>query len=263
MSTLKDLIIQSVSAQEVDAVAQPTFGTITIRGGSQARATVLVSSDKSSVAVGQRFTVKVAINTGTNQISSYNITIDFDPSKLQVVDSNTSLAGTQVKKTDQVFQFQNEEQNNRVDSSGKIIINAFVQNPVSINTEVIEFEMQAQQAGPTTIKISEGSGGTQLTRQSGNALSYTINEVTIQVSSQQGTDGGTNNNGTDNGTNNGTGSNSGTNNGSAGTQSGTIVPSEIPNTSLISDPLSALILFVGIFFLYVGFRMSRIKSINN
>lgn len=252
MPTLKDLIIPSVSAQQADAVAQPTFGTITIRGGTQARANVVLSSDKTSLQVGEKVKFKVAINTGTNQISSYTIVIDFDPSKFTVIDVNSQVTGTQITKLDETFQFQNEEQNNRVDPSGKIIFTASGQNPVAVNKEVVEFELQAQQVGTATVKIAEGSSGTQLTRQSGTTITYTLNEVSLQIRAQQGGDDNTNNNNNTNNNTNNQQNNSGTVNTVTG---GTTVPNQIPNTSIISDPISALLLFLGILLTFIGLRL--------
>lgn len=260
MPSLKELILPSLSAQQADAIAQPTFGRITVRGGTQSRANVVLSSDKTSLQVGEKVKFKVAINTGTNQISSYTIVIDFDPSKFSVIDVNPQVIGTQITKLDNTFQFQNEEQNNRVDPSGRIILTAYVQNPVELNKEVVEFELQAQQAGISKIKIAEGSTGTQLIRQSGATLNYTLNEISLQINSQPGSNNNTNNNNnTSNTTNNNSNNNPNNQQNNLVEQNpgngGTTVPGQIPNTSITSDPVSVLLLMLGILLTFIGLRL--------
>jgi len=238
-------IFPKLHAQETDAVAQPTFGTINISGGGTQNASVLLKSDKTSVAVGERFKVRVEIKTNTITVNEFRIVVDFDPTKLQVVDQDTNTVGTQVKNLDTIFLVSDQSQDNTVSSVGRVrfVGKTASGNAFSVNRDVIEIEFQAQATGSSPIRIVTGSTGTQLVRQSGIGVSYTSNEVTLQVttSSQTGTGGNGGNTGGNTGTGN-TGGTGGT--GDIGTLPDTAIPAGMGESILLV--LSMVLIIAGL-----------------
>lgn len=244
MDNLIDLLIPSVSAQAengADALAQPTFGPINIGDGSSTTsASVLLKSTKTSAAVGERFKVTVEVKTNEIQISEYRLVIDYDPSKIRPVDADPASNGTQITVLDTVFTPEDPEEDNLASTIGRIRLNATSVDGqrYAVNKDVVEIEFQAQATGSTTIKVVEDASGTQIIRQSGVGLSYTSNEITVQVNAQS--TGNTNNN-----TGNNTGTNTGTGTGTTGGQ--------IPNTAISPEMLSAIMsLGMGFFLVLLG-----------
>lgn len=245
MANLIELVVPKINAQ-ADAVAQPTFGSINIGGGSGITGQVLLNSDKTSVEVGERFKVRVQVNTNDVNIEEYRIIINFDPTKIQIVDADSETQGIQVRKLDTVFSPE-EIQNDNVSNNnlGTVKYVAKSSTPVSLNTEVIEIEFQAQATGRSTIELIEGAAGTQLIRQAGQGLVFTPNRITLEVAQTQNTPdpepqpqpnpqpqpGG----------------NTGTN----------PVPPVIPDTSISSDLIALLTVMAGMIFVLVGTALSR------
>ncbi|MCA9380884.1 hypothetical protein KC678_01325 [Candidatus Dojkabacteria bacterium] len=181
---LKELIIPSVNAQAVDALSQPTFGPIDVGSNSSQTGSVLVSADKTQVEVGDLITVTVSVNTNGTPISEYRITVDFDATKFTVIDTDTETEGTQVTLVDPVFTIENPVEDNTVSSLGRIRVIAKSEEQLSINRNVIEFQLQAQAPGLTSLRvITEGDEPTQLVREAGVGLSYTGNEVSMTIQS--------------------------------------------------------------------------------
>ena len=182
MPSLQELIIPKVNAQS-DTVAQPTFGTIDVGGDSVGvSSTVLVSSDKTSVNVGDTVTLRVEVNTKEIAINEYRIILDFDPARFTVLDQNPDVSGTQVTLLDTIFEVQNP-QNENVVQNGRLTLVAKTEsgNSFTVNRDVAEIKLQAQSVGSSIIKIVEGSSGTQLIRQTGFGVSFTTNEVTVGI----------------------------------------------------------------------------------
>ncbi|MEP7104002.1 MAG: hypothetical protein ABI721_04820 [Candidatus Dojkabacteria bacterium] len=180
-----------VKAQTLDAAAQPTFGPIDVSGGSTVTASMLLRSDKTSVEVGEKFTVTVEVKTNTVTINEYRVVIDFDSTKLQVVDQDTNTTGTQVKLLDTIFTVADPATDNTVSQNGRITLIAKVDsgNPFQVNRDVAEIQFQAQAAGSPTIKIFQDVNGSRLIRQSGVGVAFTPNQLTVQV--KTATAGGT------------------------------------------------------------------------
>lgn len=186
-NSLQELLIPVVKGQAIDAVAQPTFGRIDVVSEGGTSATILVRSNKTSVVVGERFKATVSIATNDLTINEYRIVLEFDPSKFSVVDSDLNTTGTQVKLLDSLFLVENPETDNIVSSGGRIRLVAKTQtgNPFQVNRDVAEIEFQAQSIGASTIKIVQGTTGSQLIRQSGTGISFTPNEISIQIGTEQ------------------------------------------------------------------------------
>jgi LPXTG-motif cell wall-anchored protein len=122
----------------------------------------------------------------------------------------------------------------------------------------VEIEFQAQQIGAASIKVVQGSTGTQLLRPNGTALTFTPNELSVQISAAQ-SNTGTGNTGSGNtGTGNTGGTQTGTT-GGTGTSTGTTqVPIVIPNTG-IEDYYSIFSLIGGVFLVSLGVILLKTK----
>jgi len=179
-------LIPIIKAQELDSLSQPTFGVIDTGNQGGALATTLLSSTSTSTQIGQRFKVTIEIKTNDQQINQYKILVDFDSTKLSLIDQDTTVAGSQIKLLDTVFTVETPATDNTV-SSGRITLIAGTPsgNGFSVNRNVAEIEFQAQQIGSANIKIVQGSVGSQLVRTNGTSLSFTPNELSVQISAQQ------------------------------------------------------------------------------
>ncbi len=243
MANLIEILIPKAHAQ-VDSFAQPTFGSIDIGGGTTVSGTVLLTSSSTSVTIGQKFKVTVAINTNDVNINEYRVVIDFDPTKLQVVDADPATAGTQIKFLDTVFEVEDQLQDNTVANVGRIRLRAVAPSqPLAVNRNVAEIEFQAQTTGSPVIKVVEGTTGTQLVRQAGIGLAYTSNEVTVALSTQQTSGSG--------------GTTTGGTNGQGTTPSG---GQTTPNTALPTDLGSIITIFLGVILVVVGASLKSKKT---
>lgn len=179
---LEILPIEKVYAQAVDASAQPTWGPLDVVGTSSQTGQVLLKSSKTSVAQGEIFTVRVELKTNNVAINEYRIVVQFDSSVLQVVDSDSATAGTQVKLLDQIFEIEEPADDNTVSTGGVITLIAAIPsgNSITVNRDIVEITFQSQKQGSTTVSVVEGPTGTRLLRQTGSGLQFTTNQVTIQ-----------------------------------------------------------------------------------
>jgi len=241
-------LIPIVEAQSLDTISQPTFGTITVSGGGGVTASVLLTSDKSSVKVGDTFTVKINVKTNTLSISEYKIVISYDKSLLSVIDQDTTTAGTQIKLLDDVFTIADPAKDNLVSTTGQITIDAKTTsgNSFQVNKDVAEIQFQAQAEGISTLKVTQGASGTQLIRSNGNSLTFTTNEVSVQSSTTVATNGG------------GTPINTPTPTPTPTPQPSQVV-SQIPNTGIKEDITSMSGVFVGLLLVATGLLMAKNK----
>ncbi|MFS8130978.1 MAG: hypothetical protein ACMG57_03290 [Candidatus Dojkabacteria bacterium] len=240
-----------VKAQTVDASAQPTFGSIDVGGGSTVTASMLLSSDKTAVDIGEKFTVTVEIKTNTVTINEYRIVIDFDSTKLQVLDQDPSTPGIQIKLLDTIFVVENQETDNTVSQNGRITLIAKVDsgNPFTVNKNVAEIQFQAQAAGSPTIKIFKDASGSRLIRQSGVGVDFTPNGLTVQVKTATGA--GTT-----------TGSNPPPTNQTTTTTTtgGTTTTTTIPKTGVADDLGTALTVLAAAILIITGIKLSSEKK---
>lgn len=180
-------LIPPVSANSFDALAQPTFGTIEVSNVGGTVSSILLTADKTSVGIGERFTVKVKVTTNTLTVKEYRIVIKFDSASLSVIDQDNTTPGTQITLLDQVFQVEEPEVNNSVAIIGDegtitLLATAPEGSDLQVNTDVAEIEFQAQAEGSAPVQIIQGTEGSRLTRGSGTSLNFTTNEITIQAS---------------------------------------------------------------------------------
>ncbi len=251
-------LIPIVQAQSLDGVAQPTFGTIEISGGGGVTSSVLISSDKTSVKIGDTFTVKVQVKTNSLTIGEYKIVIDYDKSKLSVIDQDTTTAGTQIKLLDDVFTLEDIEKDNNVSSEGRITLDAKTQsgNAFQVNKDVAEITFQAQSEGSPQIKVVQGTDGTQLIRSNGSSLTFTTNEVTVQTNTTSSTSsGGTPITGGDSGSS--SSGSSGSTTGSSSTAGGTVT---IPNTAISNEAASLTGITLGVILIITGVIIAKNKQ---
>lgn len=248
MSKLMEILVPKINAQTSDAISQPTFGPIDIGGRSTITGSVLLTSDKTAVQVGERFKVKIEVRTNDVNIIEYRVSVDFDPTKFRVVDSDTTTTGTQITLLDSVFTVQDKQRDNAVSDIGRIRLKAVSPNsqPLTVNTQVAEIEFQAQELGSSTIKIVEGSSGTQLIRQAGVGMAYSSNEVSVNIQTQIVTTTGTSTTGTTTSTTTGTQTT-----GTATTATGQVTGT-IPETALGDEIGSLISIFLGLFFILLG-----------
>lgn len=169
--------------QTIDAISQPTFGNINISGGTNQTSSILLNSTSTSATIGQRFKVRIEVKTGTVSINEYKLVIEFDTTRLQVIDQDSTVTGNQVRNLDTIFTVPNPQTDNTVSSAGRITVLARASNPSSLNREVIEIEFQAQTTGNAPIRVITGSQGSQLLRSNGSSVPFTSNQVTITLSS--------------------------------------------------------------------------------
>jgi stringent starvation protein B len=244
MNLIDILPLGKISAQTLDGISQPTFGTLEITGGGGARASVLLKSDKTSVKEGETFKVRIEVKTGETAatINEYRLYVDFNPNRLTVIDQDSETEGTQISLLDTIFQVEDKETQNKVTQDGRITLIAKTAsgNSFQVNREVAEIEFQARTTGTTTIKVVEGSSGTQLVRESGIGLAYTSNQITVELTSQSTQAGDDDDTTGDDDTDN---TNTGDN-----TQTGT----QIPDTAVTETLGITFATLGGILFIFLG-----------
>lgn len=177
-------LIPKAYAQTLDANAQPTFGVLNLGTNTGATASVSLTASNTSVAVGNTVDVDVEIKTGAFTINEYHIVIDFVTTKLQVVDADSTTAGTQIQFLDSVFS--TEDGSNTVSPTGRITLIAKTPtgNALQVNRKVATIKFQAQSTGTTTVKSISGASGMQLINENGVAIANSLNDVTLAVTTQ-------------------------------------------------------------------------------
>lgn len=181
---LKFIPISKVEAQALDALSQPTFGTIDTGPGTGTTASILVSSSVTQANIGDTFKIRINIKTNSTAINQYKIIVQYDATKLTVVDKNTQANGVQINLLDTIFQAENPATDN-VALNGTITLTAKTASGTafSVNRDVAEIEFQAQTAGTAEVKVVEGATGSSLLRSNNSTIQYTSNFVRVEVKS--------------------------------------------------------------------------------
>ncbi|RMD76663.1 hypothetical protein D6810_03305, partial [Candidatus Dojkabacteria bacterium] len=179
-------IFPKVYAQEISATAQPTWGSIPEQGPSLQSSSITLSSNKTSLSIGETVKVSIEIKTNNNQINEFRIFLSFDPSKLSVKDQDNQTPGTQILLLDQLFTVQTPAEDNVV-NGGEIKLIAKTQsgNGFQVNRIVAEVEFQAQSTGTTTVQVVQGSGKSALVRPNGTTLNFSTNSQILTLTSIQ------------------------------------------------------------------------------
>jgi hypothetical protein len=177
-------LIPKALAQTLDANAQPTFGLLNLGNNTGATASVTLTASSTTVGVGGTVDVDVSISTGAFTINEYHIVIDFTTTKLQVVDAEPSITGTQIKFLDTVFTTQNGS--NTVSPTGRITLIAKTPtgNALQVNRKVATIKFQAQSTGTTIVQSVTGASGMQLINENGVAIASSTNNVTLAINTQ-------------------------------------------------------------------------------
>lgn len=242
---LEDLI-PVVEAQGADTSAQPTFGTLTVGGGTSTSATVTLTSDSTNVKVGDTFTVQMEVATGNFSINEYRLVVNFDPAKLRVVDAQSNNPGTQIELTDTIFQVSGN--NNNVSAAGLINLIASTPsgNALQVNRNVARITFQAQSTGVAVIQPVSGIDGTQLINENGIAIASTLNSLTINLS-QTGS--------TTSAATSSTSSSISTSNSTSSAGGG-----QLPQTGIAEDVVAAWPVAIGVLLVMIGYNLRRNRN---
>lgn len=187
MDEIINTLFPKVLAQTSDAISQPTFGEILSGSSGSTTSTVLINWENPALKVGDRFKIRVEVDTGSISISEYRVAVKFDTSALSVIDQDVTTPGTQVKFLDSVFTIDDPGLQNVTENG---VINVIATAPqgeeYQLDKEVIEVEFQVQKTGASLVQIFQGSNGTQLTKLNGQPIQYSINEISINATSNTG-----------------------------------------------------------------------------
>ncbi len=174
-----DSLIQSVEAESGDGNVQPTFITDidfsngTNNGGdntggdgtdddqdqeedqdqgqtSDTVGSVSLNSTDTNFSIGSEFEIAVRISSGTAEISSYSIKVEFDSDYIQVVDTDLEESGVQIAYTHDDFSLLENTANN---STGSIIIRAETSSPEEVNKAIASITFRAVAEGQTDIEV--------------------------------------------------------------------------------------------------------------
>lgn len=144
--------------QKVVAQAEPTFpydGPFDPGGPTPPteEVTALLSSDTSSFAVGQTATCDLRIESNTEDVQEYTISIAFDPDVLEVVDADAVTVGVQVNFLDTFATVQSNDVDN---DTGVITLVASISGAAqTINRDVAQITFRAKNAGTSVVSINK------------------------------------------------------------------------------------------------------------
>ncbi|MBL8015096.1 MAG: hypothetical protein JNK26_02830 [Candidatus Doudnabacteria bacterium] len=245
-------LIPQVGATGGDANLQPTFGNLIGITSQGSTSSIVLTASNTSTQVGQQISVDVEIKTNSFTINEYRIVVDFDPTKLQVVDAAPSTAGTQITFLDTVFQVTGT--NNTVSPAGRITLIAKTPggNALQVNRKVAKITFQAQNPGVSNIQTVTGATGSQLINQNGVAIASSVNNVSInignQVSSSSTNTAGSSSSG---------GAGSSSSGGGGSSSSGGV--GQIPDTALPDDVVAVVTVLLGMGLVVLGLRLRKAR----
>ncbi len=243
---LFDVVVPKIEAQSYDGISQPTFGLLDIAEGEN-QAELNFTTDTTSPAVGETFTVDVEISTKDFTINEYQIIVDFDTTKLSVLDSEPDTAGTQVEFLDLVYVVEPGD-NNVQDGRITLIARTPSGNALQVNRAVARITFQSQEQGVTVIEPVATFEGTKLINQNGVVIDASLNSLTLNVGSAR-TSSATS-------TSSSTSANATTTSATSSSSGPTQPPDQIPNTGIFDDGgLAILPLAIGLLLVVVGARL--------
>ncbi len=190
-------LIQKARAEGADTVSAPTFpftppaGSGGSQQNNQNTNNILLQTDTVSINKQKRTIVRIYIDATENKISSFTISISFDPAFFQVLDSNTTESGTQINFLDSVF---SEKTNTVNNSTGLITLQASVENMDQATTlarTIAEIEFIPLKEGASEIKIIEENSNLLNTSSvdilnSTNSINFNISSTNEQSSQNNG-----------------------------------------------------------------------------
>jgi hypothetical protein len=193
----------------------------------------------------------VEVKTGQFSINEYRVVIDFDPTKLQVVDAEPSTPGTQISFLDTVFQVSGG--NNSTSAAGRItlIAKTISGNALQVNRKVAKVTFQAQSTGTSNIQTATGATGSQLINANGVAIANTVNNLTVNITTQTGTITSTSS-----ATQTATSTLSTTSSPTTTSAPGTV----IPDTALPDDVVAIVTVLIGLGLVTLGVKLRRSRK---
>ncbi|MEI6887236.1 MAG: cohesin domain-containing protein [bacterium] len=148
-------------ASSVDAVSKPTFpygGPFEIPATTSVAASsvnLTLASDSQNPKIGDTFKVSITISSGQTSIKSYKVQLTYDKSLVDVIDSDSTVSGTQLKVIDTFFTVKTNTINS---TSGVVTLEATTSNANTVNRKVAEISFKAKTAG--TFVITKDSSNT-------------------------------------------------------------------------------------------------------
>jgi len=210
MKILAADIVTQVLAQSGAGIAQPTFTTdlnFNNLGGNTPNpgsanpppppppsplpssyasgpGVVKLTTDSQNFAVGSQFYVTIDVDSGGQKLSSYSLKIQYDPSLLQVQDSDPNTPGLQINFLDTVF----TQQTNTVNqSSGSIVIAAQSTIPTALSGTIAKISFIGTKTGTDQIQVSTTESS--LVNDSSANILTTANGLAITVGQNIGIPG--------------------------------------------------------------------------
>lgn len=178
-------LIPVVKAQSFDAIAQPSFGSIS---GDDDTVRVLARIDletpKNSFDIGETFTVSIRIRTFEDvSLNRLTLRVLFNPNILSVVDEDPNTSGTQIKLTETSFESPTDSDNSVDNQQGIITLIANSAQPINFSEsrEVAQIRFNTQTQGSTRVTIQGGSLGSRLFNNT-QSVAFTSSETQITVS---------------------------------------------------------------------------------
>ncbi|MEI6462149.1 MAG: cohesin domain-containing protein [bacterium] len=166
----------SSASASVDAVAKPTFpydGPFEIPATtSTATSTVnlTLASDVQNPKIGDTFKVSITISSGQTSIKSYKVQLTYDKSLVDVIDSDSTTSGIQLKVIDTFFTVKTNSINS---TSGVVTLEANTSNANTVNRKVAEISFKAKTAGTFTI-----------TKDSSNTIAISTTDTSVPLNYQ-------------------------------------------------------------------------------
>ena len=228
-------LIQIAKAQGADTLASPTFpfnppgGVVNPPVQTDDQHAITLATDKTQINTSENFRVRVTLDSQTEELGGFTITISFDPEYLKVLDSDLTVSGVQVDFIDTVYETTVNSANN---STGIITIKAEVPEgeETTLSRTVAEIEFTALKAGTSEVKMIQSSSSLVSTQ--GTDLLEETNSLNFNISTKTATD-----------TTDGT----------------TQPPGVIPKTGIYDNP-AYLSIFIGLLLVVIGIILTRTSS---
>lgn len=237
-----DLVIPKVEAQSYDGISQPTYGLLDI-ADAENQAELNFSTDSLTPGVGETFTVDVEIATKDFTINEYQVVVDFDTTKLSVLDVEPDTAGTQIEFLDLVFVAEVGD-NNVQDGRITLIARTPSGSALSVNRAVARITFQSQEQGVTVIEPVSTFEGTKLINQNGVVIDASLNSLTLNIGSAKTSSSSKTSSKT-----------STINSATSSATSSATPPEQIPNTGIFDEGLAIIPVVLGLLLVLVGARL--------
>lgn len=189
MKELTELLVLTVHAQAADTTARPTFTTDidfdNLSGGDDdtdsdddtdndnAVAKITLDSSGTNFSVNSEFTVQIEVDSDGATATDYTVKVEFPVDILQVVDSNTSVSGTQITFSDTDFTATDNTVSN---TNGTIVLQAEASSAQEISGVVAEIKFKV---------IAEGDADITVVKAESSIVNSSATNILQQVTSLQ------------------------------------------------------------------------------